>query len=245
MDGARLIEELDLRGLPAPILVDPDWSTTGTMTVSHLADAAWRLDSGAVMAIGGCALAACPVGLVGEACSQVVPNASVWNPSSGSWTSGAPLAVGRYSFASVVLRSNELLVAGGCTGSNCTSTTATAERFSKATQQWVSAGTLSSNRARVSAALLPNGDPLLPGGCDETRCLTEVARYDVAGGSWTTVAPLPAPRGFASVTALADGSVLVLGGCADPRCTIVLADALRYDPGLNHFHAAGDGENRQ
>lgn len=239
VDGARLIEELDLRGLPAPILIDPDWSTTGTMTVSHLADAAWRLDSGGVMAIGGCALAACPVGLVGEACSQVVPNASVWSPASGTWTSGAPLAQGRYSFASVVLRSNELLVAGGCTGSNCTSTTATAERYSKATSQWVSAGALSSSRARVSAALLPNGDPILPGGCDETRCLTEVARYDVAGDRWTTVAPLPAPRGHATVTALADGSVLMVGGCADPRCTIVLADALRYDPVLNQWQLAG------
>lgn len=239
VDGKRIIEELDLSGLTAPILVDPDWSTTGTMTVSHLADAAWRLDSGAVMAIGGCALSACPVGLIGEACSQVVPNASVWTASSGSWTSGPPLRQGRYSFASVVLRSNELFVAGGCTGSNCTRTTASAERYSKATQRWEPAGELSSPRARLSAALLPNGDPILPGGCDDTQCLTEVARYDVTGDRWTTLAPLPAPRGYATVTSLLDGSVLVAGGCADPRCSVVLADALRYDPSANQWQLAG------
>ena len=239
VDGGRLVEELDLRGLVAPVLVDPDWTTTGTMTVSHLADAAWRLDSGAVMAVGGCALAACPVGLVGEACSQVVPSASLWTASTQTWTSGPPLLTARYSFASVVLASNELLVAGGCTGSNCTATTALTERYSKVTQRWVSAGALSSPRARVSAALLPNGDPLLPGGCDDTHCLTEVARYDVAGDQWTTAAPLPGPRGFATVTALADGSVLVIGGCADSRCVTVLADALRYDPGANQWRPAG------
>ena len=239
VDGARVVEELDLRGLAAPVLVDPDWTTTGTMTVSHLANAGWRLDTGAVMAVGGCALAACPVGLVGESCSQVVPNTSVWTASSQTWTSGPTLLTARYSFAAVTLASNELLVAGGCTGSNCTSTTRLAERYSKTTQRWVPAGSLSSNRARVSGALLSNGDALLPGGCDEARCLTEVARYDVAGNRWTTVAPLPGPRGFATTTALADGSVLVVGGCADPRCVTVLADALRYEPASNQWRPAG------
>lgn len=239
VDGTRLIEELDLSGLPAPILVDPDWTTTGTMTVSHLANAGWRMESGAVMAVGGCALAACPVGLIGEACSQVVVNTSIWTAATQTWTSGPTLTTGRYSFADVVLPGNELLVAGGCTGSNCVSTTATAERYSKAMQRFVSAGTLSSPRARVTAALLPNGDALLPGGCDELRCLTEVARYDTAGNRWTTVAPLPRPRGFATTTALADGSILVIGGCSDPRCATVLSDALRYDPQLDQWRPAG------
>lgn len=239
VDGNRLIEELDLRGLPAPVLVDPDWTTTGTMTVSHLAHAGWRLDNGAVMGVGGCALAACPVGLVGEACTQVVPNTSVWTAASQTWTSGPTLLTPRYSFADVVLANNELLVAGGCTGSSCSSTTAATERYSKAMNRWVSAGSLSSNRARLSGALLPNGDALLPGGCNETACLTEVARYETAANRWTTAAPLPAPRGFATTTALADGSILLIGGCADPRCVTVLADALRYDPQQNQWRPAG------
>ncbi|MBE2251009.1 MAG: DUF1566 domain-containing protein [Myxococcus sp.] len=239
VDGVHLVEELDLRGLVAPVLVDPDWTTTGTMPVSHLADVGWRLDRGSVMAVGGCALAACPLGLVGEACSQVVPSTSVWRASSQTWTFGPTMLTARYSFASVVLPSNELFVAGGCTGSDCRSTTAAAERYSRATQRWVPAGALSSSRARVEAALLPNGDVVLPGGCDAFRCLTEVARYQVAADRWTTLAPLPSPRGFATTTALADGSLLVLGGCADPRCATVLDDALRYDPVANQWSPAG------
>ncbi|MBL8917834.1 MAG: DUF1566 domain-containing protein [Myxococcaceae bacterium] len=239
VDGNRLIEELDLRGLTAPVLVDPDWTTTGTMTVSHLAHAGWRLDDGAVMGVGGCALAACPVGLVGEACTQVVPNTSVWTAASQTWTSGPTLLTARYSFAAVVLANNELLVAGGCTGSTCSSTTAATERYSKAMNRWVSTGALSSSRARLSGALLPNGDALLPGGCSESACLTEVARYETAANRWTTAAPLPAPRGFATTTTLADGSILLVGGCADPRCATVLADALRYDPQQNQWRPAG------
>jgi len=239
LDGNRIIETIDLRGLSPPILVDPDWSTTGTMTVSHLADAAWRLDTGAVMAVGGCALSACPLGLVREACSQVVPNTSLWTEASGTWTSGPALATGRYSFASVVLEGGELLVAGGCTGSTCSSTTALAERYSKARSAWIPAGSLPSPRARLEAALLPGGDAILPGGCDVGRCLGEVMRYEAAANRWSALAPLPAPRGFATVTSLADGSVLVTGGCADPQCTTVLADALRYVPSLNQWQPAG------
>ncbi len=239
LDGRRIIETLDLRGLPPPILVDPDWSTTGTMTVSHLADSAWRLHSGAVMAVGGCALGACPLGLGGEVCSQVVPNTSLWTEASGTWTYGPTLATGRYSYASVVLDGGELLVAGGCTGSSCATTTALAERYSNARSAWVPAGSLPSRRARVSAALLPGGDAIFPGGCDESRCLTDVARYEAAANRWSTLAPLPAPRGFATVTSLADGSVLVAGGCADPQCATVLADALRYVPSLDQWQPAG------
>lgn len=82
LDGTRLVEEIDLRGLAAPILVDPDWSTTGTMTVAHWADQAFRLPDATVMAAAGCALASCPIGLATSACNQVLSSTDVWDPKS-------------------------------------------------------------------------------------------------------------------------------------------------------------------
>lgn len=237
--GTRLIEELDLRGLAAPILVDPDWSTTGSMTVAHWADYGYRRPDGKVFAVGGCALASCPLGLATSSCNQILANTDAWDPASGTWTAGPPLLQGRYSYAGVVLPSGELLIAGGCTVTGCAATTATAERYSEASGAWVAAGALPSARANMTAALLPGGDAIAPGGCDEKQCFADVARYQASAGTWAKAGALSAPRGYATTTALADGTVLVIGGCADVACANVLFDAERYDPATDTWRSAG------
>lgn len=239
VEGSRLIEELDLRGLPAPILVDPDWSTTGTMSVAHWADQGWRRSDGRVMAVGGCALASCPLGLATSACNQVLASTDVWTKASGTWTAGPPLRTARYSYAAAELRTGELLIAGGCTATGCAAVTADAERYSDAEARWVAAGALPSPRANLTAAVLAGGDAVAAGGCDSARCFADAARYGAATNAWTSIAPLSAPRGYHTSTTLRDGRVLVLGGCGDATCATVLSDAELYDPATDSWRSAG------
>ncbi len=251
--GRTIVLDLDLTGLAAPILVDPDWSTTGTMTVAHWGDAAWRRPDGRVMAVGGCALTNCPVSFSQTSCGQVLANTDLWDPSSGTWTSGAAMLTARTTFAGVPLPTGDLLVAGGCTATNCTQmndagsclstvctqTTALSERYSYASSTWVAAGALSSPRSVPMGAPIGTGDVLVAGGCDVGACTTSVERWSAAAGTWGAQAALPAPRGFGTATALADGRVLVVGGCADPVCATVLDDAAVYDPVADAWTAAG------
>jgi MYXO-CTERM domain-containing protein len=261
ISGRTIVLDIDLTGLAAPILVDPDWSTTGTMTVSHWGDAAWRRPDGRVMAVGGCALTGCPTNFTNTACGQVLANSDLWDPASGTWTSAAAMLTARTTFAGVPFPSGDMMVAGGCTATGCTQmndaglceaqpcTQATnlAEIYSYATGAWIAAGALSSPRyASMGVPLGANGDALIAGGCDapasggaDLPCTSSVERWSAATKTWSEQAPLPAPRGFGTATVLADGRVLVVGGCADPLCTTVLGDAAVYDPVANSWAAAG------
>jgi MYXO-CTERM domain-containing protein len=251
--GRTIVLDIDLAGLAAPILVDPDWSTTGTMTVSHWGDAAWRRPDGRVMVVGGCALTGCPTSFIQTSCGQMLANTDLWDPASGTWTSAAAMMTARTTFAGVPLPSGDLIVAGGCTETNCTQmsdagvclsqpctqTTALSERYAVAQGSWTAAGTLSSPRFASMGAPIGNGDAFVAGGCDVGGCTASAERWSAAGNTWSEKAPLAAPRGFGTATALADGRVLVVGGCADALCATVLADATVYDPVADTWSAAG------
>jgi hypothetical protein len=250
--GRRIVLDLDLTGLEAPILVDPDWSTTGTMTTSHWGDAAWLRPDGRVMVVGGCALTGCPSSFVQTSCGQVLANTDVWDPSSGTWTSSAAMSTARTTFAGVPLPSGDMIAAGGCTETNCTqmndagfcvaqicaTSTSLTERYSYSAGSWMDAGSLASPRFAPMGAPI-GGDALVAGGCDVTACTADVERWSSATSTWSAQAPLPGPRGYGSATVLADGRILVVGGCADPLCNTVLSDATVYDPVANAWTAAG------
>jgi N-acetylneuraminic acid mutarotase len=251
--GRTIVLDIDLAGLKAPILVDPDWSTTGAMTTSHWGDVAWRRPDSKVMVAGGCALTGCPSSFVQTSCGQVLANTDLWDPDSGTWTSAAPMLTARTTFAGVPLPSGDMIVAGGCAETNCTQmndagfceaqlctqTTNLAERYSFAQGLWVAAGTLSSPRFASMGVPIGNGNALVAGGCDVGGCTASTEQWSAAANTWSEQAPLPVPRGFGTATVLADGRVLVVGGCADPACATVLGDATVYDPVANTWTAAG------
>jgi MYXO-CTERM domain-containing protein len=251
--GRTIVLDIDLTGLAAPILLDPDWSTTGAMTVSHWGDAAWRRPDGRVMAVGGCALTGCPTNFNNTSCGQVLASSDVWDPASGTWTSAPAMLTARTTFAGVPLPSGDLLVAGGCTATSCTQmtdggfcvsqpctqTTDKSERYSAATSLWTDTGTLSSPRFASMGVPIGNGDALVIGGCDVGACTVSVERWSATANTWSEQAPLPAPRAFSTATVLADGRVLVVGGCADPLCATVLGGATLYDPVANTWTDTG------
>jgi MYXO-CTERM domain-containing protein len=253
IQGRKVVLDIDLRGLRAPILVDPDWSTTGTMTVAHWGDAAWRRPDGRVMAVGGCGLTNCPASFTQSACGQVLANSDLWDPASGTWTSAAPMQTARTAFVGVPLPTGDMLVAGGCTATNCTQindagaclatqctqTTALTERFSFKTGTWIAAGALATPRTSPMGAAIEGGDAIVTGGCDVGACTADTERWRASSNTWETRAPLAAPRGYSTATVLGDGRLLVIGGCADPSCAMVLGGAAVYDPVTDSWSEAG------
>ncbi len=239
LEGDELVMEVDLQGLAAPILVDPDWSTTGTMTVGHWQDAAWRMRDGRVMVVAGCSLSGCPESFAQSACGQVLADTETWSETTGTWTAGRPLATARYAFGSAPVGDGDLVVAGGCLTVGCTQTTATVERYRQREGAWSAAGTLSAPRASLAMVTLADGGALAIGGCDAGPCSAAVDRYDAATGAWSVRAPLPSPRGHATATVLRDGRVLVVGGCADAACATIVGTAALYDPVANTWVSAG------
>ncbi len=239
VDGDTLVLEIDLRGLPAPILVDPDWSTTGTMTVGHWANSAWLLPDGDALVAGGCALAGCPSSFARPTCGTVLADTEIWDHGTGTWRAGPPLAAARFDFAEVDLGAGNALVMGGCVTSECGSVTDVAERYDAAAESFTSLPPLSSARGHVVGALLPGGDALAIGGCNETTCLDTVDRYQASDSSIVAAPALGTARGFATATVLSDGRVLVAGGCADPACAAMVAEVEVYDPAADAFSSAG------
>ncbi|MFO0648203.1 MAG: DUF1566 domain-containing protein [Polyangiales bacterium] len=239
LEGDDIVMEIDLQGLAAPVLVDPDWSTTGTMTVGHWQDSAWRMRDGRVMVVAGCSLSGCPASFAQSACGQVLADTETWSEATGTWTAGRPLATARYAFGGAALDGGDYLVAGGCLTVGCTQTTDAAERYQQSANAWVAAGALTARRSNLAMVTLADGSALAIGGCDTGPCSTAVDRFDPATNTWTARAPLPSPRGHATATVLADGRVLVAGGCADTTCATILGSAVLYDPAANTWRSAG------
>ncbi len=239
LDGHDIVVEIDLRGLRAPVLVDPDWVTTGTMALGRWLDAGYLRPDGTVMVVGGCNGSGCPTTFAHASCTQVLATTEIWTRPPGTWSAGPPLTTARYAFAGVALSDGDFLVAGGCTTQGCATVTDSVERFSYATLHWVSAGTLSHARANGMSAGLPGGDALIAGGCDATACSAASERYTPSTNGWHTGAPMGTARGFGSTTVLPDGRVLVVGGCGDVACRTILDSAEVYDPTMDRWSAAG------
>ena len=239
VDGDALILEIDLRGLPAPVLVDPDWTTTGTMTVGHWANSAWLLPSGDAVVAGGCALAGCPSSFARPVCGTVLADTEIWDHGTGTWRAGPPLSAARFDFAQVDLGLGNALLMGGCSSSQCGDVTDVAERYDAASATFTTLPPLASPRGHVTGVLLSGGDALAIGGCDASGCTTTVDFYQSSDQTMLAGPPLAHARGFATATALPDGRVLVAGGCADPACATMVADVEIYDPSAGAFAAAG------
>ncbi len=239
LEGHQLVLAIDLRGLRAPVLVDPDWSTTGTMTVGHWMSAAWLLPGGDAVVAGGCALSGCPSSFARPSCGQVLADTEIWNHASGTWSAGPPLGTPRFSFASVTLDGGDLLAMGGCTTTGCDATTDAVERFDATADHWQALPPLRTPRAHAMALQLAGGDVIVAGGCGASACTTDVDRLDPTTGTWRAAAPLGTARGFGTATRLDDGRVLVAGGCANPACTTMVGEAEVYDAAADTWSGAG------
>jgi hypothetical protein len=178
------------------------------------------LGNGTILVAGGMDATGTPLATV-----------QIYNPSSRTWSSAAPLNHPRAYHTATVLSSTasdtQVLVAGGVTGSSGT-LTGTAEIYDSQTNTWLSAGTLATARKWHTATLDATGAKvLIAGGSDGSSSLASTEVYTISGGAWASGPNLTAARQNHTATLLKDGTVLIAGGLSVAGASTLLSSAER------------------
>jgi hypothetical protein len=220
-----------------PAILDPRWTTTGSMATTRFEHTLILLSTGKGLAAGGRSSTSSTTGLT---------SAELYDPASGTWSSTGSMSGGRRLHSATQLptssnptTSGKVLVAGGISSS--TSLT-TAELYSTSTGTWSAAGALNAGRHAHTATLLVDGRVLVAGGMNGTTTLATAATYNPASGSgvWAaTTGPIP-PAGLKNHTATLvqttnsqlNNHVLLVGGNDG---TSTLSAVYLYDPVQNAF----------
>ncbi|MGA1866840.1 MAG: Kelch repeat-containing protein [Thermoplasmatota archaeon] len=132
----------------------------------------------------------------------------VYDPTSGTWTTGPDLNVGRFWHRSAVTDKGELIIIGGLNVT--TGALASCEVFRNG--RWENFTSLPIPLARFSVVELPDGSVLVAGGHNGTSKTATARCFRLANDIWTEVAPMNRGRGYFSGALLPDGRYMVTGG---------------------------------
>ncbi len=195
----------DPQGLAYPLVIDPGFTTVGSMTTPRDSHTATLLLDGRVLVTGG---------FDGEGPTA---DCEVYDPSTGNWSNSgiAPLSYSRLSHTATLLPSGKVLVTGGFDGTNYLDKV---ELFDPATGTWTTKAPMNIPRAFHAATLLPNGKVLVTGGqIAPTDWTSSIETFDPSSETWTvgTSHPMASKRAGHIAVLLQDGSVLVAGGTPD------------------------------
>lgn len=236
VENGELVVSLDLTGLTFPVLVDPDWMSTGDMAYGRYYHQLTPLADGRFLATGGCSAAVCSGDLT-ISCRTVVRTAETLDLMTRTFSRMGDDPEARFFHAAARLDDGTVLVAGGCATSDCATTLASAAVFHPHTAMFEAVGSLAEPRAGIAAAPLPGGRVLVAGGCTLAGCTSRAEAYDPVARTFVPLAAMRVARGRATVSPLPDGRVLIAGGCTDIACAGVVADAEVYDPSADRWTA--------
>lgn len=225
-------------GVRYPAVLDPRWTTTGSMASARQDHTATLLPlTGKVLVVGGRATSTSTTGLA---------SAELYDKSTGTWAATGSLASGRWAHTATLLNSSsngatsqKILVAGGING---TTSVASAQLYDQAAGTWTAAGNLNAARHLHTATLLADGRVLVAGGMNGTAVLHTAALYDPSHGTGTwaaTTGPIP-PNGWRSGTATLlqtsnaqlNNKVLLAGGNDGTKS---IASVFLFDPAQSAF----------
>jgi hypothetical protein len=181
----------DDSGLRYPLLVDPPWTSTGSLAVPRSGHTATRLVDGRVLVVGGA--------------SSI---AELYDPGTNSWSTTGSLSTPRGAASAALLNSGMVLVSGGsASGSNL----ATAELYNPASGTFSKTGNMSTARSRHTASTLVDGRVLVAGGSTSSGATAACELYSPALGTFANADSLASARDDHAAATLANGSVLVVG----------------------------------
>lgn len=224
---------------PAALAAGPNtWSSTGGMNTPRVFQRQILLQTGEVLAAGGCSTFFCDSSLA---------SAELYDPSAGTWSTTGSMTMPRTEFTASLLDDGRVLAAGGCNTSFLCTGTNTAELYDPATGLWTATGSMNAIRDGHVAVVLKNGKVLVAGGigiCNSQVCntLASAEIYDPQTGSWTPTGDMTTSRIGHTATLLPGGRVLVTGGCASTGLPCSGGAALGaevYDPTSGTWTATG------
>ena len=219
-DGSRSLVVLEGVALSYPAVIDPSWSTTGSLATGRFYHTATLLPNGKVLVAAG---------FTGSA---GLSSAELYDPATGTWSATGALATGRYAHTATLLPNGKVLVVGG-PGSSIN--LRSAELYDPVAGTWSTTGALTTGRYLHTATLLPNGKVLVAGGFDGSAALGSAELYDPAAGTWSATGALVTARSNHTATLLPNGKVLVAGGLGGGASV----SAELYDPAAGMWSATG------
>jgi N-acetylneuraminic acid mutarotase len=152
------------------------WKYTGSMAAARGLFPAVVLRSGKVLVAGGLGAFATISGP-----AVIVSGAELYDPAAGTWSPAGTLSVARFYHTATLLQNGKVLVAGGCTATDCSTLAAASELYDPATNSWSTAGSLNTARWGQTAALLETGKVLVVGG-ESGATVATCELYDPVAG---------------------------------------------------------------
>jgi hypothetical protein len=224
-------------GVSYPAILDPKWTTTGSMGTARQEHTALLLSTGKVLVAGGRSSNTATTGLA---------TAELYDRTSGTWAATGSMTGGRrlHSMTQLPSGSNpttsgKVLVAGGIDGSTSLNT---AQLYNPTAGTWAAAANLNAARHLHTENLLPDGRVLISGGMNGTTTLQTAALYSPASGSGSWVAttgPIPPPGWrFGTATLIQtsnqqlNNKVLLVGGNNGASS---ISSVFLFDPAQNAF----------
>lgn len=160
-------------------------------------------------------------------------SAELYDPATGKFQPTGEMHQRRVGQTAVLLRTGEVLIAGGWVGHGGTDS---AELYDPATGKFTAISSMTTRRGRPSATLLGNGDVLIAGGEEnDNESLASAEIFHVKTLSFQQIGSMHHARISHTATLLNDGRVLVVGGYGGN----VLSSAELYDPKTGTFIETG------
>jgi hypothetical protein len=228
ISGTEIEATVDASDLAFPVVIDPLWTTTSSMTSAHYSHAAVLLTTGDVIIS--------PASYRGEGPITPYGLTQLWESKTATFSALTPSTPHASGGIAPLPGGKALLFAGWAFPGPVLST---AEIFDVATKTWSATAPLSAPRRQMAVAVLGTGVVLSIGGRttdDSTTAVTITEAYNPATSTWSTRAPLKEARWGAGAAVLSNGKVLVVGGFT---ATGAAVSGELYDPGADTWSDAG------
>jgi RHS repeat-associated protein len=223
-------------GVVYPAILDPRWTTTGSMGTARQDHTMTLLANGKVLVTGGRST----TGTTGLA------TAELYDRTTGTWSATASMAAGRFMHRATQLNtgsnsttSGKVLISGGING---TTSLSTFQLYDPTAGTWSAAANMNAARHGHTATLLADGKVLVVGGLNGTTTLATAAVYNPASGSgsWAATTGSIPPPGVKNHTATLiqttnaqlNNKVLVVGGNSG---SATLSTVYLFDPTQSAF----------
>jgi hypothetical protein len=150
----------------------------------------------------------------------------IYDPATGTFTAGNPMAGARSGIAAAPLADGTVLLAGGANSSGAVTT---AETYNPVTGLFSAAPSLPAGRNGARAALLPSGKVLIAGGALPLSPTATTVIFDPVAGTYAAGPSLSVARSLPGISELPGGRVLVTGGSSS-IATLSSAEIFNSEP---------------